>query len=325
VAKVSRLEVAEAFLRPAPAVLLRKLMESGDISADAAHLAAMVPMADDITVEADSGGHTDRRPLLVALPEIMALRDRIAGEFPAAADVRIGAAGGIGTPAAAAAAFGLGAAYVVTGSINQASVEAGTSAATKELLATAGSADCVMAPSSDMFEMGVQVQVLRRGTMFAGRAAQLYDVYRAYESIDAIPQKVREGLERDIFRRPLQSVWDECVRYFNERDPDQIAAADNNPRRRMALVFRWYLGLSSGWSINGDDTRTADYQVWCGPAMGAFNSWAAGTHLASARNRRAVDIADHIMTGAAFHTRINSLRSAGVHFPPQCATYWPSL
>jgi PfaD family protein len=325
IAKVSRPEVAEAFLRPAPAVLLRKLMESGDISAEAARLAATVPMADDVTVEADSGGHTDGRPLLVALPEIIALRDRLAGEVPSAAHVRVGAAGGIGTPAAAAAAFGLGAAYVVTGSINQASVEAGTSTITKELLATAGSADCVMAPSSDMFEMGVQVQVLRRGTMFAGRAAQLYDAYRAYDSIDAIPPKVREGLERDIFRRPLESVWDECVRYFTERDPAQISAADNNPRRRMALVFRWYLGLSSGWSISGDDTRTADYQVWCGPAMGAFNSWAAGTHLASARNRRAVDIAHHIMTGAAFHTRISTLRSAGVHFPPQCATYWPSL
>ncbi len=43
--------------------------------------------------------------------------------------VRVGAAGGIGTPAAALAAFMMGAAYVVTGSVNQACVESGASPA----------------------------------------------------------------------------------------------------------------------------------------------------------------------------------------------------
>ena len=44
-----------------------------------------------------------------------------------------------------------------------------------------------MAPSADMFEMGVDVQVLKRGTMFAGRAKRLYELYRAHESIESIP------------------------------------------------------------------------------------------------------------------------------------------
>ena len=47
----------------------------------------------------------------------------------------------------------------------------------------------------------------------------------------------------------------------------------------MALVFRWYLGQSSRWANAGEPTRKLDYQVWCGPAMGAFNEWAKGSFL----------------------------------------------
>ncbi|WP_067865118.1 PfaD family polyunsaturated fatty acid/polyketide biosynthesis protein [Nocardia shimofusensis] len=323
IAKVSRVEVAEVFLRPAPAALLSRLVAAGEVTAEQARLAEQVPMADDITAEADSGGHTDRRPLLVLLPELIAARDRVAGSVPAAAAVRIGAAGGIGTPAAAAAAFALGAAYVVTGSVNQATVEAAQCTATKELLASAQFADCVMAPSADMFEMGVQVQVLRRGTLFATRAQRLYETYRTYDGLDELPAALREDLERTLFRRSVEQVWDDCVRFFTERDPAQLAGAAENPKRRMALVFRWYLGLSSGWSIRGEADRVTDYQVWCGPAMGAFNTWAAGTHLAALPNRQAAEIADQMMLGAAYLTRVAQLRSAGVRLPAGCAEFLP--
>ncbi|WP_433522232.1 PfaD family polyunsaturated fatty acid/polyketide biosynthesis protein [Nocardia pseudovaccinii] len=323
IAKVSRVEVAEPFLRPAPIALLRRLVESGDLAPEQARLAEQVPMADDITAEADSGGHTDRRPLLVLFPELVAARDRIATTVPAAAAVRIGAAGGIGTPAAAAAAFALGAAYVVTGSINQATCEAAQCETTKQLLAQADFADCTMSPSSDMFELGVQVQVLRRGTMFAARAQRLYDTYRAYTGLDDIPADLRHDLEATLFRRPLETVWQDCVTYFTERDPGQLVGADEDPKRKMALVFRWYLGLSSGWSIRGEADRTADYQIWCGPAMGGFNNWVAGTYLAAITNRHAADIADQMMLGAAYLTRIAQLRTAGVRLPAECARFVP--
>src|SRR5690606_24004764 len=108
---------------------------------------------------------------------------------------RVGAAGGIATPASAAAAFSMGAAYVVTGSVNQGCLEAGTSDLVREMLARASSTDVAMAPAADMFEMGVKVQVLGRGTLFPVRAARLYDLYRAHESLEAIPEKVRRELE----------------------------------------------------------------------------------------------------------------------------------
>ena len=324
IAKISRPEVAERFLRPAPEPLVRELLEAGQITAEQAELARRVPMADDVTAEADSGGHTDRRPLPVLLPEIIALRDRIRRETGLSVETRVGAAGGIGTPAAASAAFALGAAYVVTGSVNQASVEAGQSQATKRLLATAGASDCAMAPSADMFELGVDVQVLQRGTMFATKAKRLYETYRAFDGIDDIPAADRSALEDRIFLRPLEDVWDDTVKFFRERDPGQIDRAESDPKRRMALVFRWYLGLSSGWSITGDTGRVTDYQVWCGPAMGAFNDWVAGTYLAALENRSVVDIAANLVRGAAFASRVNQLRLAGVRLPAGCSTYLPT-
>ena len=65
-----------------------------------------------------------------------------------------------------AAAFALGAAYVLTGSVNQLAVESGLSDDASAMLAQADLADVMMAPAADMFELGVKVQVLRRGTMF---------------------------------------------------------------------------------------------------------------------------------------------------------------
>jgi trans-AT polyketide synthase/acyltransferase/oxidoreductase domain-containing protein len=323
IAKVSRPEVAELFLRPAPPHMVRALLDQGLISAEQAALAERVTMADDITAEADSGGHTDRRPLPVLLPEIIALRDRVHAET--GLDVRIGAAGGIGTPTAAAAAFAMGAAYVVTGSVNQACVEAGQSESAKQLLAGAGAADFGMAPAADMFELGVDVQVLKRGTMFAARAKRLYELYRAHAGIDDLPPDERASLESRVFQRPLTEIWQDTVRFFEARDPDQINRAENDPKRQLALIFRWYLGLASSWSTTGNPNRLADYQIWCGPAMGAFNSWVAGTPLASLPNRRVAHVGSQLIRGAAFAARITQLRFAGVRLPQSCSTYRPEL
>ena len=73
-AKVSRPEVARPFLMPAPKAMLDALVAEGKLSADEARLAARVAVAEDITVEADSGGHTDNRPLTAALPVIVAVQ-----------------------------------------------------------------------------------------------------------------------------------------------------------------------------------------------------------------------------------------------------------
>jgi PfaD family protein len=231
---------------------------------------------------------------------------------------RVGLAGGISTPAAAAAAFAMGAAYIVTGSVNQACVESGSSDAVRKMLAEAGQADVAMAPAADMFEMGVKVQVLKRGTMFPMRAAKLFELYRAYPSWEAIPEAERVQVEKTFFRSRFEEVWTTTKEFFLRRDPTQLAKAEADPKVRMALVFRWYLGLSSRWANAGEDGRQVDYQVWCGPAMGAFNEWAKGSSLESPKNRTVVGVALNLLYGACVTLRRQALRQAGVHLADDC-------
>jgi trans-AT polyketide synthase, acyltransferase and oxidoreductase domains len=58
-----------------PAKIVAQLKETGKITETEAELSRFVPMADDITAEADSGGHTDNRPAVTLLPSMLALRD----------------------------------------------------------------------------------------------------------------------------------------------------------------------------------------------------------------------------------------------------------
>lgn len=317
IAKISRKEVAIPFMKPPPEEWVQSLFRKGKITQEQVELARHVSMADDITVEADSGGHTDNRPLVALLPIIIQLRDEMETKNGFSSKIRIGAAGGISTPASALAAFMMGAAYVVTGSVNQACIEAGTSAHVRKLLQTVESTDVMGAPASDMFEMGVDLQVLKRGTLFGPRAKKLYKYYKSYSSIDEIPISERKELEQKVFRKPLEEVWESCIEFFKERDPEQIERAKNNPHRKMALIFRWYLGLSSNWANAGTPDRILDYQIWCGPAMGAFNDWVKGTRLEHYENRRVADVAEQIMKGAAYLYRIQSLKMQGVEFPKE--------
>jgi PfaD family protein len=315
IAKVSRVEVATKFLSPPPERILRDLVTAGHVSAHQAQVASRFPVADDLTVEADSGGHTDNRPAITLLPTILALRDRLQAQYKYPTPPRVGLAGGIATPASAAGAFAMGAAYVVTGSVNQACVESGSSDSVRKMLAEAGQADVTMAPAADMFEMGVKVQVLKRGTMFPMRAAKLYELYRQYPSWEAIPQAERVQVEKTQLRASFEEVWQQTRDFFQRRDPTQVSRGETDSKHRMALVFRWYLGLSSRWANAGEPTRQLDYQVWCGPSMGAFNEWARGSCLEAPEKRTVVGIALNVLYGASIILRRQALRQQGVNLP----------
>jgi PfaD family protein len=323
IAKVSRVEVARKFLSPPPQKFLKLLVEKNLITSEQAALSAEIPMADNLTAEADSGGHTDNRPALTLLPIMLALRDDITTKYDYVNPIGIGLAGGIATPDSTAAAFAMGAAFVLTGSINQACVEAGTSDTVRQMLAEAEQADVAMAPSADMFELGVKVQVLKRGTMFALRAAKLYELYSRYGSYAEIPTNQRDILQRDFFRCSFQKEWEKTKRFFLQRDPKQIEIAENKPRHKMALVFRSYLGQSSTWANSGDPSRKIDYQIWCGPSMGVFNQWVKGTFLENRENRKTATVAMNLMFGAAVTTRVNWLRHQGVALPHKAERFYP--
>jgi len=322
-AKISRVEVARRFLTPPPDAMLDKLVADGQLTAEEAALARVLPVAEDVSVEADSGGHTDNRPLVALFPTILSLRDEVAAKHRYDRPIRVGAGGGIGTPASVAAAFALGAAYVFTGSINQASLESGLSELGRQMIGSAGLTDVTMAPAADMFELGVKVQVLQRGTLFAARAQKLHDAYTTYDAIEAIPAAERERLEKEIFLVPLAEIWNGTRAFWMDRDPSQVARAEKEPKHLMALCFRWYLGLSSRWAIAGDPARRMDYQIWCGPAQGAFNDWVKGSFLEPVGQRSVVQMALNLLEGAATLTRAQQLRSHGLPVPAEAFRFVP--
>lgn len=298
-AKLSRGEVARGFLNPVEPEIVADLLSRGAITEEQARLAERVPLCDDIVVEADSGGHTDKRVALALLPAIRRQRDALAATFAPAAAVRVGLAGGIGAPEAVAAAFMLGADFVMTGSLNQATVEAGTSDLAKDMLQKVGPQDCEMAPAGDMFEIGTKIQVLRRGTMFAARGNRLYELYRRLDSLDQIPPRERAEIEEKFMGRSLEAVWEETAGYYARVAPAELAEAEANPKKKMAMVFRWYFIHTNRLTLEGDPAQRSNFQIHCGPAMAACNAWLAGTALEDWRARHVDDLADRLMTEAA--------------------------
>jgi trans-AT polyketide synthase/acyltransferase/oxidoreductase domain-containing protein len=322
-AKISRPEVARHFMCPAPKAMLDALLAQGKISAQEAALAANLPIAENIIVESDSGGHTDNKTLNALFPVILQLRDELAHKYQYTRPIHCGAAGGLGSPSAVAAAFSLGAAFVLTGSVNQGAVESGLSEEGRKLLSMASTSDVMMAPAADMFELGVEVQVLKRGTMFGVRGHKLYEIYKKYDSLDAIAPDERARLEKEILSKSLDAIWSETVSFWNVRGPQEIERANRDPKHKMALCFRWYLGQASRWAIHGDSSRRMDYQIWCGQAMGAFNAWVKGTFLEAPENRGAVQIALNLLEGAAAITRAQQFRTYGVPVPSAAFSFIP--
>ncbi|MDR1921984.1 MAG: PfaD family polyunsaturated fatty acid/polyketide biosynthesis protein [Candidatus Adiutrix sp.] len=310
-AKVSRVELARRFFSPPPDKLVREALRRGWITQAEADLAPYIPMAGDLTAEADSGGHTDFRPALALWPAIVAAAHEYTVKHAYKTPLRVGAAGGIGTPWALLAAAQAGAAYFVTGSINQSCLESGLAPAGREILAKAGQADMVQGPAADMFELGAKVQVLKFGTLYAMRAQKLADAYRQYGSLEEIPAADRETFETQIFKQPLSDVWKQTKAFFEKRDPIQAEKAEADPKYRMALVFRWYLGQASRWAIGGVEERRTDWQIFCGPAQGAFNEWAKDTLYERPENRKVVDLAMNLFYGAAVLTRFNLAKALG--------------
>ena len=245
IAKVSRVEVASKFMAPPPdAVPARagRRRARSRRAGGAGPRGSRWPRTSPRKPTRAGTPTISRRSSL--LPTMLALRDQMQAQHGYDRPLRVGAAGGISTPWAAAAAFAMGAAYVVTGSVNQSCVEAGTSDAVRRMLAQAQQADVAMAPAADMFEMGVKVQVLeaRHALRDAGRQAlrALPDPRRAWS--DFPPTERASSGEDDLPGPARRRSGSRRRTIFAKRDPSRIERAERDPKQKMALVFRWYLG-----------------------------------------------------------------------------------
>jgi trans-AT polyketide synthase, acyltransferase and oxidoreductase domains len=178
-------------------------------------------------------------------------------------------------------------------------VQAGTSDAVKDVLAALDVCDTTYAPAGDMFELGAVVQVARKGTLFPARAGRLIQVYRQHRSWYAVGADLRAVIENEYFGRSFEDIWADTRAYLAQRHPGELARVERDEHRRMALVFRWYFRHSTEAALAGDPDAAVDYQIHCGPAMGAFNRWVAGTDLADWRARDVAEIAERLMSAAA--------------------------
>lgn len=309
IAKVSRPEVAKAFMSPPPLAIVQKLLERGLITPQQAEWSQQIPMSHDICVEADSGGHTDGGIAAVMLPPLLRLRDELQRAHGYQEPLCMGLAGGIGGPEAAAAAFLLGADFILTGSINQCTVESGMSADGKSMLQEIDIHDTDYAPAGDMFEIGAQVQVMKKSVFFPARANKLLSLYRHYDSLDDIPERTRRQLEGTYFKKSFEEIWSETAAYFRSvKREHEVAKAEANAKHKMALVFRWYFAYCTRIAMEGHGDDRVNYQIQTGPALGSFNQWVKGTELEPWHNRHVDEIASRIMQATAEHLSRSMVR-----------------
>jgi PfaD family protein len=215
----------------------------------------------------------------------------------------------------------MGADFVLTGSVNQACVESGLHSDARNLLFSAGIADMARCPSADMFEIGAEVQVLRRGTLFPQRARRLQDIYKRHQGLQDLTPDERRFLEKDLFRTSVEEAWASTAEFWNRRRPEELRKAETDSRHQMALLFRTYLGLSSRWPMDGTMDRVTDYQIWTGPAQGSFNTWVKGQFLEQPKDRTVAEVALNLLEGACQANRAQQFRSAGIPVTPLSFAY----
>lgn len=307
IAKCSHPGIARHFLTPPPIDLVQNLLQSGLLSEEEARLSQLIPMADDLALEADSGGHTDQGVAFALFPAILALKEEMKRRYRYQEEIMLGCGGGIGTPAAIVSAFALGADFVFTGSINQCTVESGAHEVVKDILSTVGFHDTAITIAGDMFEMGAKAQVVKKNSLFSLRSNQLYQLYQQYHSLDELPASVKRELETSYFKKTFEEVWGLVCQYKSQRNPEQIAEANENPRLKMALIFKWYFAHCGQVTRDGDIAEADNFQIFCGPAMGAFNQWVKGTRYEDWKNRHVHEIAELLMHEACVYAQTKRL------------------
>ena len=215
--------------------------------------------------------------------------------------IRVGAAGGLGTPQAVAAAFALGAAYVLTG-IGQPGVR-------RVRAVGRGQADARRGRHRRRDD-GAGRRHVRDGRQAAGAQAR-HDVRgRGRASCTTCTGRIRRSRRsrrpsatssrRRSSARPSTRAGKRRARSGPNAIPEQVAEAERDPRHKMALVFRWYLGLSSRWAIDGTRGRAdSTTRSGAGRRWGRSTSGPPGRSSPSRRTARSSRSRDNLLEGAA--------------------------
>lgn len=301
--KVSRPEVVEVFMEPISDKIIQRLLMEGKISDREAKLAARVSLVDDFIITSDCAGQTEGGSIAAFYPVMKEIIDSARKKYPYENEIGVGVGGGIGTPWAAASAFIMGADFIETGSINQCSVESGTSNEVKDILQQLNIQDTEICPYMDMFEMRVKCQVVKKGTFFPVRANKLLDYYKEFKTIHEIDERSKKQLEDKFFKEDLESV---CNKIKLEIGKDEWKKAEENPKYMLGLVFKQYLYQGFEQAKKGNLEEKVNFQIFCSSAMGSFNSWVKNTDMEDWRNRHVDEMACKIMDEAQIIIKENS-------------------
>ena len=285
-AQVSQVATAALFLKPAPEKIVASLVDRGELTVEEGEIARQLPMSDDLCVVA---APADGIEMATLLPAVQHLRAKLPAP-DSAKRIRVGA-GGCGTPQAIACAFLLGADFVQTSAVNMTAVEAATPPDLKALLAGLDIGETAVVPAAGGFLLGARTQAVKKGSLFVPRARKLDQLFHFYDSLEDLEPAQREKLETTYFKRSLASVWDSLQNGHSWNDGD--------PKRKMALVFDWYLRQSLRWALDGTEAEKLNYQIPCDESVAAFNLYAADTPLADPAGRTAADLAETLMRDAA--------------------------
>lgn len=299
ICKVSKPDIAIAFMSPPPTALVEKLLQNNKITKEQADMAQLITMSDDICVMTDPGGHTERQQFNVIFPAIKRIRDLAMTKNQYSNKIRIGTGGGIGTPDSVALAFLLGTDFVLTGSINLCSVESRISSTVKRILQNMEVSDTDHVPYGDMFELDEYAQVLRKGTLFSSKAKKLMSVFQKYTSVEHLPEDVKTLLEQDYFNNSLEEVWGLLTDNLKKDNLLlEIERAEQNQRYKMVLIIKYYFRLCENYAIEGAEKNIQNYQVYVGSALGAFNQYVKGTEMENWENRSVSGICKCLMFDA---------------------------
>ena len=275
-AKVSRIEMAELFLKPAPSDIIEALLEAGEITQNEAECAACVPVADFVSITSENDIHISSVPNFMLLSEIKKLSREIQKEYLFSKCSYIGIAGGIGNPDVIALSFLLGADYVVSGSINQCCKQANISDITKNILATVDIHDCEYVPDLKNMELGIKMNVVRKGLLFPARANKLFDLYKRYNAIDEIEADVIHSIETRIFKKNINTFSKESEKFFSE---SELKTFNTNPKSKLLHIIKCYYQVALHDAIEGNENNKINFLIKCNPTMGFFNRWAKGKSI----------------------------------------------
>ncbi|SFR98070.1 ACP S-malonyltransferase [Anaeromicropila populeti] len=288
--KVSRIEVAELFMSPPPEKLIQKLLEENRITKEEAELGRNISVCSCLCIE--SGKDMDIGMGQLLIESMKKRRDLVREKYKITNQIYIGLAGGIGTPVMAANAFELGAEYITTGSINQCTVEAGTSEKVKNILSEINLFDTTYVPSKILFEWGGKCSVVKKGTFFPYRANKLYELYSQFDNLSEIDEDTKNQLERKYFNKSFLEICSEI--YKTQGNAEELL----KDRNTMISVFKWYFDYAVMEAIKGNSESQTSFLIYSTPAMGSFNEWVKGSEWEDWRNRHVDEIAMKIMSEA---------------------------